>query len=337
MFFFLQAVIWGNSNLSIILTITCFALMVLQSNMGKTKFMQYYIYFMIVEAIISIICYVYCFKFNYNTMPGYMEYKVSYENAGYSITYLTPYYTIGWLATSGFFKRNAGIFWEPGAHAIYLLLAIIFVLQLRNKQNKKMSIAYLIVLGLGLITTLSTTGYMAAVIVVLYYVLSKKQKKYILPNVLIIMITLLFLFITLKQGDVFDKIINQTGSYGTRYNDTYYGFKIALQKWFFGRGLFTDISAILAKYKITTMSNGYIGLMIRIGIPAIIAYTVIMFKGIQRFFGEKGMLLFLLIVIFAIFFNSESLYAFPVFISFMFYWKSEEQQKGVMYNCNLTK
>lgn len=79
--------------------------------------------------------------------------------------------------------RNSGMFWEPGAFAGYLLIAIIFIF----KQNKSFSIKnykiefYTILLGL--ISTQSTTGYFVLSIMLLFYIFNIKSifKYFLLP------------------------------------------------------------------------------------------------------------------------------------------------------------
>lgn len=62
-------------------------------------------------------------------------------------------------------NRNSGMFWEPGAFAGYLVLAILFLLA--NKNN--WSVKEMTVLTIALLTTQSTTGYLAFFIVLLLH------------------------------------------------------------------------------------------------------------------------------------------------------------------------
>ena len=62
--------------------------------------------------------------------------------------------------------RNCGFTWEPGGFACFLILAIIINLasnkfKIRNKS--------LMILILSLITTFSTTGYMAFAFIMIWY------------------------------------------------------------------------------------------------------------------------------------------------------------------------
>lgn len=67
--------------------------------------------------------------------------------------------------------RNAGMFWEPGAFAGYLLLALLFIGLLNRKfeiGSYKKQVIWIIV---GLITSMSTTGFLVLAILILIYIL----------------------------------------------------------------------------------------------------------------------------------------------------------------------
>lgn len=63
-------------------------------------------------------------------------------------------------------NRNSGMFWEPGAFAGYLVLAILFLLANKNDRSVK----EMTVLTIALLTTQSTTGYLAFFILIFIYV-----------------------------------------------------------------------------------------------------------------------------------------------------------------------
>lgn len=81
--------------------------------------------------------------------------------------------------------RNSGMFWEPGAFAGYLVLALLFII-LQNRgftlgAYKKQAIWIV----LGLLTTLSTTGFLVlALILLIYIVQNYKFGKFILIPVI---------------------------------------------------------------------------------------------------------------------------------------------------------
>ncbi len=70
--------------------------------------------------------------------------------------------------------RNGGIFWEPGVYQMFLNLAILFELFVEEKPRKGYLIAYCV----ALLSTFSTTGYIAFFWMILIYILfgGKKQR-----------------------------------------------------------------------------------------------------------------------------------------------------------------
>src|SRR5919109_804412 len=61
--------------------------------------------------------------------------------------------------------RNAGLFWEPGAFAGYISLALIFLGLEREKYERRLYISRFLVLTITLLTTVSTMGYLVMPIV----------------------------------------------------------------------------------------------------------------------------------------------------------------------------
>jgi len=57
--------------------------------------------------------------------------------------------------------RNASFFWEPGAFAGYLILAMIFLRMARANLPQRIYKRYFVVLSIALFSTLSTAGYIA--------------------------------------------------------------------------------------------------------------------------------------------------------------------------------
>ncbi len=73
--------------------------------------------------------------------------------------------------------RNSGCFWEPGAFAGYLSLALLLMVFKYHKRPFKEFAYPFIVIGITLLTTLSTTGYFALYIVCFALFISKTNIK----------------------------------------------------------------------------------------------------------------------------------------------------------------
>lgn len=132
------------------------------------------------------------------------------------------------------FRRNFGIFYEPGMYSVFLILALYFSL-FRTKLNFKKIGALLIALA----TTLSTSGYICAIGLIVAFLLNKqnysrKAKKHIVILIIIALIVVaLFLinntdalwFLTGKLSEISIKTsvnINDSGSGYERWRSIVY-------------------------------------------------------------------------------------------------------------------
>ena len=57
--------------------------------------------------------------------------------------------------------RNSSVFWEPGAFSGYLILAIILLATIQNDLPRKWINRWCVILVIGVLSTLSTTGYLS--------------------------------------------------------------------------------------------------------------------------------------------------------------------------------
>ena len=98
-------------------------------------------------------------------------------NFGKSLIFYSCYPRSPW---DFFLMRNSGMFWEPGAFAGYLLLALIFIVL----KNQKFSLGiyrkegFLVLLGL--LSTLSTTGYIVLSVFIFLYILQNYRVRLII-------------------------------------------------------------------------------------------------------------------------------------------------------------
>ena len=108
-------------------------------------------------------------------------------------------------------NRNGSIFWEPGAFQTFINLALLFEIS-KSKQR----FGFVAVLSIALITTFSTTGYIAYAMIMALFVVKKvfyeKGKHRLVIPLIIVLFTILLLFVfkdsifTDDQNSVFGKI-----------------------------------------------------------------------------------------------------------------------------------
>jgi len=310
-------------NSVIIFAIKMIVLLIITSNVSKERFQKWFIQIMCVEVIISLICFTLCCLGYQSSLPGFMSSTVDYYFlgiSGYNEVYYTPYYTIGWLSTDGFFYRNAGVFSEPGVHAFMLGLAMLFYLNNINLERSKVTLLILLV---GLVSTKSTAGYFSLVILGLLYIADKGKIKSIKFQASVLLMLCVFALVIILFGDVFDKVLTQSGSFGTRANDTLGGLMLVSESPILGYGFFAEVATKLERYGIQTMSNGLIGLFISLGIPLTIIYITAFFKGLRRFFGFKNFGCIILCLFFIFNFNVQAIGFYVITLVFFFHWKED--------------
>lgn len=102
--------------------------------------------------------------------------------------------------------RNCGFAWEPGPYAVFLSLAIWIRLLENNFRLDK----HIWVMLIAIITTFSTTGYLAVMTLFGWFLYNKKGTAYALLPIL----TLLFMFIFVKTPFLKDKIFEEYNNAG---------------------------------------------------------------------------------------------------------------------------
>lgn len=104
------------------------------------------------------------------------------------------------------FVRNSGMFWEPGAHAGYLIVGLLFV---ALKNRKFMFGPYkneVLIMSAGLLTTVSTTGFIAFGIILVMFSIHN----YGLANIVVLPVFLIIIGIAYFKLDFLkDKVESQ--------------------------------------------------------------------------------------------------------------------------------
>lgn len=129
--------------------------------------------------------------------------------------------------------RNWGVFREPGFYAIFLIIALVFELFLKNKPNK--AIVYVEIISL--ITTFSTTGIVALVLILAAYVLDrkdtyieKKWKKRLVVTVLVVLSAVgLWMIFTSEGQKIFTRVFGKIW-FEKSTNDSYINRQLGIEK-----------------------------------------------------------------------------------------------------------
>jgi len=119
---------------------------------------------------------------------------------------------------TGGFARNYGIFREPGVFQMFLIIGLLFQMFVLIKPNIKVQILYIV----ALVTTFSTTGYIALIFVSILYLIKKNRSKGEKHSkaIVIICLSLIFIYLSLftdfifkqEYGSVFGKFANNNST-----------------------------------------------------------------------------------------------------------------------------
>lgn len=209
-----------------------------------------------------------------NVTPLFDQITIFQPNRQHFIIYTME---LGWKVE---IPRNSGPFWEPGGFSVFLFVALTFNI-IRDKKffNKKNTI-FLI----ALLTTQSTTAYLAFFIFICIYILISYRSIYSF----ILMPLLIFIFLNIyTQLDFMEEKVNKmyTDSQNARTEKVYSRFvsgKINMENFssspIFGIGRFFSI-----KDDENTGNNGTTLLLAEFGAVGFSYYFVMMFLSYRKY------------------------------------------------------
>ena len=296
----------------------------------KINFLKIYINLLVIITMISLIFWGLTLLFP--LMPNYfIENYASFfkveTNTFFEHAPTILIYTFNFDYDSYGIYRNSGPFWEPGAFAGFLIIAIIFNIVLTNKINNKKNLWLLI----GLLTTFSTTGYIAASFLLFTYFFIKNKFSYRIISFPIFLIIAFYSYNNIPfLGEKIDTQLTgfNTGSvdyqYRTRFVSAALDIYDFLQYPFFGKGKnqvtrfseYADYAGIL-KHR----NNGVTDFLVQYGLFGFILFFGMMYYSFRTILKKNNynevLSIFILISIFIIGF-SEKYFNRPVFVSLIF-------------------
>ncbi len=222
--------------------------------------------------------------------------------------------------------RNPGPTWEPGGWAVFLTIALMFSL-LKSKQFFTIKNIFIII---NLITTFSTTAYIATSILILYFIFTSERVNMFIK--VIAFPTFLFLFSLIFNNAEFmkEKIENsyldaQDKNITEVTSGRFFSIRKAVNSIsrypIIGRGLVSATSAKSGEDE----SSGYgiIDIGVRFGILGLLLYLIILFRSIKILCNSSGLynqyfvMIFYLVIL--IHFISQTVYSsiIPLMIFFV--------------------
>jgi hypothetical protein len=206
--------------------------------------------------------------------------------------------------------RNSGMFFEPGRFAIYICIALaINLFSFKEGLLSRKNILFLITL----ITTFSTTGYVAIGLIIVGLIF--QSQKNILDKILFLILFFVVIQFVSNLDFMAEKIIgeiNNSDNY-SRFTSVFYHFIYIEKSPWVGFGNYLP--------NLDLSPNGLSFLILKLGFPFSIVYFFLMHSG-SRFLTSKGqqpkyitVLIFVMLLTLAF---SQTITTEPFYISIMF-------------------
>jgi len=222
-----------------------------------------------------------------------------------------------------FLIRNPGMFWEPGAFAGYLLLALLFII-LKNRSftigQYKMEVSWII---LGIITSQSTTGYLLLTTLIFVFI----WNKYSWSRIVVIPLSVLFIYwVSHNIAFMGDKVENQYAQAiamgeneveNTRFGSLNMDMQYIISQPFTGNGL--DLSTRYRFHPEVTKDigngNGMSNFLACWGIPFFLFWLYCVYR-YAYLFTRKRSIAFFFVIIMILILQGEQFLNFPMFLLF---------------------
>lgn len=219
--------------------------------------------------------------------------------------------------------RNSGMFWEPGAHAGYLILALLFIIMHNRKfviGNFKKQALWIVV---GLLTTMSTTGFLVLAIIIFIYVFQnyKYGRVIVLPIVFLISTyaynNLEFLSVKIEEQYTLATEMESSDVSNTRFGSLNMDMQYIMDQPFTGNGLDSK-----KRYRFHPWINEEVGngngmsnFLVFWGIPFFLLWVFSFFKFSLDYSGSIGTAIIVTIIILLVL-QGEQFLNYPIFLLF---------------------
>jgi len=232
--------------------------------------------------------------------------------------------------------RNMGMFWEPGAFAGYLVLALFFMI--RDSETNLLRSKFWIVIFGALLSTQSTTGYLSIIALTLLYVFRSgiaknvAMKTVLFPIFILVFASLVTLLFS-QTSFLGEKISAQIESASmlddssriNRFGNFLYDMQWIVERPVFGwsanpetRFAFDPEALDLA----SGQGNGLTGFAVKNGVLGVLVFFGLFAYATKRATGSTVVTLMGVLIV-AMLLSGEQFLGFPIFLTLMFLHKSE--------------
>ena len=310
----LSGLLFSNLKQTLILII-CITMGFTVANFVRySRFKRIYRNFMLFLAIFSLVTFAVSFLFPslISALPIAKNDTLTYRNAIFSV-----------IATNDLSIRNYGFFWEPGAFAIFLNIALLF-----EMTDKSQNIVRLLIFAVAIVTTLSTLGIICLAILIAVYVFNNSYnvQNYKRNRTILISISLIAVaFVLLRENNfiynVFGKLKpSESGkinfSTQSRINAVIYPFKDFLSSPIIGVGYnqYMKTSTEYCNDMATCTFINWISIYGIFGLPLIYGCIKFFLRHGRTVISKVGLLMFSLLL-----FSTENFLLIGFVYIFVFY------------------
>jgi hypothetical protein len=312
------------------LHIRMFAAYFTVKSIGKS-FVEKYVKFITFFSIISFIVFIPLslspglVSFFVNNIAPLFKLPFAYKSELHTITPTILIYNLGTFGAY-LFPRNCGPFWEPGAFAGFLIIAIVFELIINNNIFSKRNIINIV----ALVTTFSTTGYLALFFIFfIFYGQNLKIKSIIIFGLLSVLVIQLYSEVPFLKNKIDHALMvtetNKNDKFQiTRFQSAIFDMNDFMENPIIGTG--RNYKTRYSNYSVgdihlTHRNNGLTNLLATYGLIFFIFYWRMYyksFKTINAFYQNNMLKVILIIGVFFIIGFSEPYFLRPLFYSFLF-------------------
>ena len=239
------------------------------------------------------------------------------------LIFTSTLYNPGYDFTYGI-TRNSGMFWEPGAFAGYLLIALIFIV-LKNKKfeiGKYRKESFWIFIGI--ITTMSTTGIVILSIIILSYALQNyKWGKIVIAPSFFLIIYLSYTNLSFLQNKITGQALEAIDLQSGDFSNSRFGSLIIDSEYIKAQPIFGNGLTARTRYRFNSIvvdtnvgnGNGMSNFMAEWGIPLFIYWLYCVFRFARNTTKSKIISLTVVFMILLIM-QGEDFLNFPMFLMF---------------------
>jgi hypothetical protein len=228
--------------------------------------------------------------------------------------------------------RNSGPFWEPGAFAVFLNVAILFNVMSNKKLFDKKNILFIIAIA----TTLSTAGYLVLffIITALYLMVNPSLKKVLVLAPMVIFFTIFIINMSFLLPKIKDNVIIAENDNSSRFGSAYSDYQLIYKNPFIGYGkdIQNKYGTSIWNLKKMHRNNGITNFMTEWGLIIFVFYFANYKKSsdnICMYFQSNKYLSVVFLIIIWLSGFSEAIFQYTFFHSMMFLQFS---YKGILVN-----